>query len=65
MKFADDKYLTPFGIWLKRRLIMLGKYARMIYEDFKTGGAPPQSSTHESKDSPDRQKLLGVRGLPR
>jgi hypothetical protein len=65
MKFADDEYLTPFGIWLKRRLIMLGKYARMIYEDFKTGGAPPQSSTHESKDSPDRQKLLGARGLPR
>jgi hypothetical protein len=65
MKFADDEYLTPFGIWLKRRLIMLGNYARMIYEDFKTGGAPPQSSKNESKDSSDRQKLLGVRDLPR
>lgn len=65
MKFADDEHLTPFGIWLKRRLIMLSEYARMIYEDFKTGGAPPQSSENESKGPEDRQKLLGIRGLPR
>lgn len=41
MKFADDQYLTPTGIWLKRTLIRIGKLMRTAREKLWKGEASP------------------------
>lgn len=57
MKFADDEHLTPVGIWLKRRIIMLIKLMRP--PDAKQIGAPASRHALEGKSQTDRQKHLG------
>jgi hypothetical protein len=62
MKFADDVYLTPFGIWLKRKIIMTGKLVEMIFEKQDKSTAPPRQIAHEGKGALDRKNFLGSRG---
>lgn len=58
MKLADDQYLTPLGLWLKRRLITLIKLMRP--PDAKQIGAPTPRRALEGKGQMDRQKHLGA-----
>lgn len=61
--FADDKHLTPVGIWLKGTLIMIGKSWSKLYAKI-TGRTAPPSSTGEGAREADRAANLGA-GLAR
>jgi hypothetical protein len=62
MKFADDVYLTPFGIWLKRKIIRTGKLVEMIFEKQDKSTAPPRQIAHEGQGALGGQNFLGGEG---
>jgi hypothetical protein len=59
MKFADDVYLTPIGIWLKRKIITTWKLVRTIFEKQDQSTAPPRQIADEGKGALGRHTHLG------